>query len=148
MASVTLPATLGDALMDGYSIQPDVTFVRTDLEAGAARVRRRFTSSPTRATVRWLWSTTQFAVFEYWWQNVGTSGAGWFNGRVANGQGVSECELRFLQPWRAEMAAGALWRVSADVEIRARPLMTRSAWDTATGAYVATDYVAAGYFTP
>lgn len=148
MAAITLPDVLGYGMVAGYALTPDDQTVRTEIEAGAPRVRRRFTSGFTRATLAWTWSATQFSVFEYWWANVASGGAAWFNAPVENGQGVNACEVRFTKPWRAELLGAGVWRVSAETEIRARPLMTRSAWDTATGSYVATDYVATDYYTP
>ena len=54
--------------IEGYGIQPDEAILRTEMEAGPARQRRRFTNVPSRITVRWVMSAEQFLLFEAWYR--------------------------------------------------------------------------------
>lgn len=51
---ITWPATLPLPTIEGYSIQPSDTILRTEMEASPARKRRRFTQVPSRMAVRWI----------------------------------------------------------------------------------------------
>ena len=50
--------------IEGYGIQPGEAILRTGMEAGPARQRRRFTNVPSRITVRWVMRAEQFLLFE------------------------------------------------------------------------------------
>ena len=50
--------------VDGYGIRPGEAILRTEMEAGPARQRRRYTQVPSRITVRWVLRREQFALFE------------------------------------------------------------------------------------
>jgi len=51
---VSWPATLPLPTVEGYGIRPGEAILRTEMEAGPARQRKRFTQVPTRIAVRWL----------------------------------------------------------------------------------------------
>jgi len=107
----------------GYALNPVDPVVRSDVEQGPARSRRRFTSAPTKAPVTWKLNKEQFAIFEAFHHYRLNDGAAWFNVNIINGQGLTLCEARFSKMWQAK-AAGNRWRVTAELEIRNRPLMT------------------------
>jgi phage-related minor tail protein len=52
-------------LMDGYGFKPISPLLRTEMTSGRARQRRRYTSTPTQASVKWIFQTDALAqVFE------------------------------------------------------------------------------------
>ena len=65
---ITWPATLPLPTIDGYGVHPGEAILRTGMEAGPARQRRRFTQVPSRITVRWTFRRDQFALFEAWYR--------------------------------------------------------------------------------
>ena len=74
--------------LEGYGISPGEAVLRTEMEAGPARQRRRFTDVPSRIAVRWVLRPDQFALFEAWYRWVAAEGGAWFEmdllgGRVA-----------------------------------------------------------------
>jgi len=64
MSDITWPDTLPLPTVQGYNIQPGDTILRTEMEAGLARQRRRFTNAPTKVSVRWIMRRDQYAIFE------------------------------------------------------------------------------------
>ena len=60
--------------LEGYGVQPGEAVLRTEMEAGPARQRRRFTDVPSRIAVRWVLRPDQFALFEAWYRWVGGRG--------------------------------------------------------------------------
>ena len=54
--------------LEGYGVQPGEAVLRTEMEAGPARQRRRFTDVPSRIAVRWVLQPDQFALFEAWYR--------------------------------------------------------------------------------
>lgn len=52
-------------LMDGYGFKPISPLKRTEMTSGRARQRRLYTSTPTQASVKWIFQTDALAqVFE------------------------------------------------------------------------------------
>ncbi len=56
--------------IEGYGISPGEAILRTEMEAGPARQRRRFTDVPSRIAARWVLWPDQFALFEAWYRWV------------------------------------------------------------------------------
>ena len=125
--TVSWPATLPLPTIDGYSIRPGEAIVRTEMEAGPARQRRRFTQVPSRIAVRWLLRQDQFALFESWYRWHAKEGAEWFEIDLLGGIGLSDHEARFTRQFEARPRGGVLWEVISELEIRERPVLTEDA---------------------
>ena len=117
------PTTLPLAEVDGYGIQPQAAFIRTDMDQGPTRQRRRFTTAPTHYSVKWLLTEAQLATFESWYEGPADAGAGWFSITLRNGQGLQSVDARFTQPWQATMLGGHHYEVTATLEVRNRPVI-------------------------
>lgn len=66
-------------LMENYGFQAASPLLRTEMASGRARQRRRYTSTPTVATVNWTFTTNpQAMLFEAWFRDVLKDGANWF----------------------------------------------------------------------
>lgn len=59
MTTITFPKRLPYPTVEGYSIRPDEAIIRTDMEAGPARQRRRYTQTPSKISVKWVMSPEQ-----------------------------------------------------------------------------------------
>lgn len=58
-------------LMDGYGFKPISPLLRTEMTSGRAQQRRRYTSTPTRASVKWIFKTDALAqVFEAFFRDA------------------------------------------------------------------------------
>ncbi len=117
------PDLLPLPLVEDYSITPNEAIIRTQMEAGTARQRRRFDSVPSRIIVKWLMNASQFALFEAWYKYHAKEGAEWFVIKLLGGLGLIEQEARFTQQFTAKLQNGVLWAITSELEIRDRPTL-------------------------
>ena len=108
MTTITFPKRLPYPTVEGYSIRPDEAIIRTDMEAGPARQRRRYTQTPSKIAVKWIMSPEQFCLFEAWYKYYAKEGAEWFVITLLGGIGLTEQEARFTQQFEASIIAGRL----------------------------------------
>ena len=101
--NITWPTTLPLPSVEGYGLTPQEAVLRTDMESGPARQRRRFRQTPTRITVRWLFSETQFALFEAWYKYHADEGGQWFEITLLGGLGLLPHEARFTRQFEAHL---------------------------------------------
>lgn len=74
-----LPQTL---LLEGYSSQLADVLARTAMDAGPAKVRRRFTAGPKPVSGSVIVTPAQLVFFQFWYETVLLNGAlrfGWFD---------------------------------------------------------------------
>lgn len=121
--TITWPPTLPLPTVDGFGVQPGDAILRTDMEAGLARQRRRFTAVPSIISVRWLMTRNQFAVFEAWYKFYAKEGAAFFDIDLLGGVGITTHNARFTQQFDARLLNGRLWTVTSQLEIRERPTL-------------------------
>lgn len=116
------PATLPPPEVDGYVLDPLDQTIRTDMEVGAPRVRRRTLARLDRVQVRWILSDAEMSAFRAWFQDAGQAagGAGWFDVSLPLGLGgIQSYEARIVQ-WQAPLRRGLFWEVTAQLEVRVR----------------------------
>lgn len=118
------PNQLPQPALDGYSLAPQSCVSRTDMDAGPARQRRRFTQAPTDISLAFRMRTDQLEIFEAWFEHRIDSGAAWFDAPMQNGAGVTTVECRFVEPWQARPLGGDMHEVTCKWEARNRPVMT------------------------
>ncbi len=127
MASLSYPSTLPSPNQPKYSLQPVDPVVRTNMDSGSPRQRRRFTVYPTQIQVEWLYTEAEMATFEAWFDLTVNSGESWFNIDLINGLSITTYEARFVgqgkNPWRADMQPGNAYLVSTVLEVRSRPII-------------------------
>lgn len=117
------PTTLPQPVADGYTVGPVEPTIRTEMEVGAARTRRRTAARNDRVEVKWIFTDAQFVIFRDWFDNDSTGAAGgaaWFSTRLKIGEGgVTDVEARFAGVWKpAGHTPPDLWFVTATLEIR------------------------------
>ena len=112
------PETLPPPRVEGYSLSPRPSLLRTEMETGAARHRLRSLSAHYQVQAEWRFSEFQFAVFDAWWALNTRLGEQWFVLPLAVPLDVQAVEARFLAPWQAELLPARRWRVAAQLEIR------------------------------
>ena len=124
MSDITWPSTLPLPTVQGYGVQPGEAILRTEMEAGLARQRRRFTDVPTKVSVRWIMRRDQYAIFEGWYRWHAREGASWFVITLLGGLGLLEQEARFTRQFSSRLlAGGTLWEITSELEIRERPVL-------------------------
>lgn len=125
--TISWPSSLPAASLSGYQFGPDSTTIKTDMDSGPPRVRRRYTSANTAIQASWTFDQLQMAIFEAWWVQQAQSGAAWFLIDLRNGLGRQSMEARVPSgTYTAEFAGKGMWRVTAQLEVRNRPLMSPS----------------------
>lgn len=124
MSDIIWPSTLPLPTVQGYAVQPGEAILRTEMEAGLARQRRRFTDVPTKVSVRWIMRRDQYAIFEGWYRWHAREGASWFAITLLGGLGLLEQEARFTRQFSSRLlAGGTLWEITSELEIRERPVL-------------------------
>jgi hypothetical protein len=106
---------------DNYALEPGDATVRTDMEVGTARQRRRTTTPPDMFKVTWDFNDTQMAQFREWFRSdTGASnGAAWFSITLASGDtGLTQRECRFVGSFKAILIPVMHWQVTAQLEAR------------------------------
>lgn len=118
----TWPSTLPVPQPSGYSVKPVDQTVRTDMETGSPRVRRRTTSSNDKISMSWDMSDDQLGIFRDWFDDATTGIAGgsvWFYiNLLVNGGGFTNVEARFVGPYTLSYVPYMRWVVSGELEIR------------------------------
>lgn len=125
--TATFPNHLPLPTVQGYKIKPDDAILRTDMESGLARQRRRFTQTPSKINVRWLMNQEQFSLFEAWYKYHAKEGAEWFLISLLGGLGLLQQEARFIKQFEASLFNGILWEITSELEIRDRPTLSEGA---------------------
>lgn len=111
------PTTLPAPLIDGYAIAPVEQTIRTDMEAGAARVRRRTFARNDLLDVAFVFTGAEFGAFRTWFEADAGGGAAWFDMDLDLGDGTATQEVRFKGTWKATRLQ-LLWRITAQLEVR------------------------------
>lgn len=116
------PSSLPAPLARAYKLEPVDQTVRTDMEMGAAKVRRRTAARNDHIGLAFQFSDAGMASFRSWFDNATTGadgGAAWFTIDIRTGDGgLVNHEARFVGPFRADYLAADQWAVSATVEVR------------------------------
>ena len=116
----TWPATLPTPLVDGYELSPSDQTIRTDMEIGSARQRRRTVARNDHVSVAWVFDETQMTSFRAWFDDAVAGvagGAAWFTTQLRIGSGLESREARFIGPWSGQYD-GQHWRIAAKLEVR------------------------------
>jgi len=108
------------AMIDGYSETMADAKLRTEMDAGPAKVRRRFTSVPRRQTCKLRMTNAQltaaggFDVFYVTDTSHGSAEFTWANPRTP---GTPVTTMRFVGTPSYTALAQDIWEVTFDVEI-------------------------------
>ena len=117
------PATLPKPTASGYTLKPVDQTLRTDMEKGAARVRRITSARLDKISFTLIFTTPELQTFRSWFDSAtgAAGGAAWFSMPVslANGPGITTETVRFVSaPTFAKSPGGVLWNASVEVEAR------------------------------
>lgn len=121
----TWPTTLPKPLRASWQLQPLAQTIRTDMDSGIGRVRRRTRAIIDTVNVEWAMSAAQLAEFRTWWENPaeGNGGVAWFDMPIQTGMEAT-CEqprrARFVGQWAVQAFSGSKthFRVNAILEVR------------------------------
>ena len=126
---ILYPSQLPRPLIDGYKLSTTDPLMRSDMNSGRARQRRKFTSVPTTVKVSWNMDQLQAGFFEAWYARTLVDGAEWFVCELESTAGFQEYECRFVGIYDGPEKVQVLrWEFSATLEFRERPLIP-SPWE-------------------
>ena len=121
MADIDYPTGLPLPLRSGYDINHVSPLMRSDLQSGRARQRRRYTSVPSMASVSWNMNQQQAQLFEAWFRWELVDGSEWFNAELRTPLGLQSYECRFSDMYSGPQLVGVdRWVFQAMLEIRER----------------------------
>lgn len=125
MSNVAWPSVLPNPSVSDYGYDPTDQTVRTDMESGTPRVRRRTTSTHSTFSVSWMMDGAELALFEGWHQHVINGGVAWFDVTLKTGNGLQTHEARFVGPYAAKALSpgNRFWTVTAKLETEDRKPM-------------------------
>lgn len=84
-------------LREGYGLTPVSPLMRTSMQSGRAKQRRRYKSTPTEADVTWQFTQEgQAQLFEAWYSAVINDGASYFYMALKTPLGMHQYKCRFV----------------------------------------------------
>jgi hypothetical protein len=111
----TWPPSLPDyVLIDGYSESPPANTIRTEMDVGPAKMRRRSTAAPRPFSITQFMNTTQLATFDTFFNTTLNSGSERFDWVHPRTQAA--VEFRFVEQPNYEAIGGTSWHVSYNLE--------------------------------
>lgn len=116
------PSTLPAPSAGGYAVNPVDPVIRTEMEGGNVRTRRRTTARLDKVQATWKFTDAEMDTFRAWFDlSTGANGgADWFTISLPTGDGgFSSVSARFGGVFSAKMLSAHLrWEVSAVLEVR------------------------------
>lgn len=118
---IKYPSILPYPLLSSTSFKQQSNTLRTEMNSGRARQRRRFLSIPTTMSATWRLSSRLATVFEGFYEHDLKANE-WFLMDVPTPQGMIEHEVRFINsPMESYKPLGAdKWSYQANIEIKKR----------------------------
>jgi hypothetical protein len=114
MANINWPELLPPTLLlAGLSMQPQNNVIRTSMDAGPKKARRRYTASTKSFSGKQVFSAAELAVFEQFYHTVLAAGVLRFN--FTDPITLETSEFRFSGPYSTAAVEG-LWQVSMSLE--------------------------------
>jgi len=114
MANITWPNLLPTTLLiDGLSKQPQGNVIRTTMDAGPKKARRRYTARTVKFSGKQIFDGAELAVFEQFYQNVLADGVLRFN--FTDPTTLETGEFRFTTDYTVSTVDG-LFDVSMSLE--------------------------------
>lgn len=92
-------------LLAPHSYLESPQFVRSNMDSGYARQRRRFTSVPVQFKASINLSQDQATYFEYWFNDRIAGGSDWFEMSMLVGNGLQTHQVRFIGPYSLSMSS-------------------------------------------
>lgn len=119
MASVSYPSTLPqNMLVNGYGHTAADNVLRSKMDAGPDKTRRRFTSGPEPVRGQIFVTDAQLQIFRDWHKNDLLDGAIRFDW-VDQDDGTTAVEYKFVSPpsWHQDEKLPGYWFINLDLRI-------------------------------
>jgi hypothetical protein len=113
----TWPATLPVPNLSGYGLKKAGALIRTEMQTGLARQRKKARGTPTQVKASWRFTPAEMAIFKDWHTNNIFDGAAFFTAALNAGYGMQTYVTRFITDPEENALPGMNWDVSATLEI-------------------------------
>lgn len=121
---IQYPAGLPCFERQGYGLKTVDPQLRSELDSGRSRVRRKFTATPTEVQCSVLMNDSQAQLFEAWWERVLVSGTKYFEAPLKTPMGMQSYTARFMGIYDGPVLVGVShWRYTFTLELRKRPII-------------------------
>jgi hypothetical protein len=116
MANITWPELLPSGLLaEGFNKKPQSNVIRTTMDAGPKKARRRYTARTVKYSGKQVFSILELAVFEQFYHNVLADGVLRFN--FSDPVTLETAEFRFTDDYTVSAVEG-LFEVTMQLERR------------------------------
>lgn len=114
MANIYWPEELPQVLiLDGLSAEKQNNVIRTQMDAGPEKIRRRYTVATKNFNGQIVLTEAQRRILEYWYDNDIASGALRF--LMKDPQTLNLSQFRFREKYKEESLNG-LWKITLSLE--------------------------------
>lgn len=114
---IKFPAIL-PAPSQEFSITPDTNMVRTNMESGRTRQRKKNTQRFYSAQVTWQFDDMEFSAFKGFLYYEAQDGASWFEANLFTGESLTLHKMRLVNgQYTASYTTWGGWAVSATVDL-------------------------------
>lgn len=101
-----------------YSVDIENSAVRSNMDSGRIRQRRRFTASQNSLSVKWELTDEEFQLFESFAFHALSGGTGWFEADLLTGNGIVPHKVRFQNGrYKAAYRGFMNWLVTATLDV-------------------------------
>ena len=123
---LTYPEGLPTPQREGYGFDPVSPMTSTKMVTGRTIQRRAFVSTPTDATVTWLFTAAEAQLFEGWFEHVLLSGTLPFECPLRTTLGFENYRANFVDIYTGPVLVGEdFWQFSAQLRLFKRPLIDK-----------------------
>ena len=119
--TIYYPSELPLPSQDDYAFTPVSPLLRSSMTTGRARQRRAYLNTPTQLSLYWLFTDSQAAAFEDWFDDTLISGSQWFVMNLRTPLGLTAQTCRFTDIFSGPQRVGAnYWKYTATLELEKR----------------------------
>ena len=129
---IAYPDFLPGPLLAGYTLNQQSNLLRSEMDSGQARVRRRFANVPSTISATWLFTENQAAWFSAFIEQGLVGGIAWFEMPIKTPFGIKTGQLRFIgNPLEAgSVLSPTLWQYKSSIELKTLPKLIDQSDDT------------------
>ena len=125
--AVAYPTQLPAPLLRSYQSSADDNIIRTPMDSGPAKQRRKYSNRQETYQIEWRFSAGQFVAFKAWYRWRIDDGESWFDINLPDGGGTFVREVRFEGTYSAAQESHDSYVVTAVVRAREVRTLTEAA---------------------
>lgn len=126
---IKYPSFLPGPLLAGYALNKKTNLLRTKMDSGQERVRRRFVNTPTIMPSTWMFNAQDAVTFEGFVEHALLGGVVWFELQIKTPLGIEYKQVRFITSPLEDCSPLSIeqWQYKASIEMKDRPAISEEA---------------------